>query len=126
VADRGYTWRFYRICAIRPPLSRSIGVKHELRRGRLSVNFIRYRDEDLRYDDVPASSFVPIGSSRFAVARVKLAQGDAGNHRAEASMPFGISVYGYGQYTSYWYPVVSTSPRSPFPDRAILASPSGA
>jgi hypothetical protein len=20
------------------------------------------------------------------------------------SMPFGITVYGYGQYTSYWYP----------------------
>jgi IgGFc binding protein len=53
---------------------------------------------------VPLASFTPIGSSGFAVARVKLANGAAGNHSAEASMPFGISVYGYGQYTSYWYP----------------------
>src|SRR5262249_19137746 len=53
---------------------------------------------------VPLASFKPIGSSGFAVARVKLDNGTAGNHSAEASVPFGISVYGYGQYTSYWYP----------------------
>ena len=27
-----------------------------------------------------------------------------GNHNIVGTMPFGISVYGYGQYTSYWYP----------------------
>jgi hypothetical protein len=53
---------------------------------------------------VPASAFVAIGGSGFAVARVALSDGAAGNHHAESSMPFGISVYGYGQYTSYWYP----------------------
>jgi len=27
-----------------------------------------------------------------------------GNHSMSGTMPFGIQVYGYGQYTSYWYP----------------------
>jgi IgGFc binding protein len=53
---------------------------------------------------VPLTSFTSIGSSGFAVARVKLDNGGTGNHAAKASKPFGISVYGYGQWTSYWYP----------------------
>jgi hypothetical protein len=38
------------------------------------------------------------------IARVALGIGIAGNHRITASAPVGVSVYGYGQYTSYWYP----------------------
>ena len=30
--------------------------------------------------------------------------GNDGNHNIQGDMAFGITVYGYGQYTSYWYP----------------------
>ena len=45
-----------------------------------------------------------VGSSGFGAARVVLGPGQDGNHVAESSEPFGISVYGYGHATSYWYP----------------------
>lgn len=39
------------------------------------------------------------------MSRVLLGNGPAGdgNHSMSANDPFGITVYGYGQYTSYWY-----------------------
>jgi hypothetical protein len=49
-----------------------------------------------------AGQFDAIGQSGWAVARVELAK--TGGHRAQASEPFGIVVYAYGQYTSYMYP----------------------
>jgi hypothetical protein len=52
---------------------------------------------------IPASNFSAIGSSGFSVARVALQRTEA-NHRANSDQPFGISVFGYGAYTSYWYP----------------------
>jgi len=55
-------------------------------------------------DGQPVTGFTPIGGSGFSVARVVLPNGLDGNHRATGSEPFGITVYGYGQYTSYWYP----------------------
>jgi hypothetical protein len=51
---------------------------------------------------VDSSKFSP--ASGWKVARVQLGQGDAGNHHISGTLPFGIQVYGYGQYTSYWYP----------------------
>ena len=48
------------------------------------------------------ADFKPIGGSGKGVARVALSK--APHHRASASEPFGIVVYGYGQYTSYMYP----------------------
>ena len=36
--------------------------------------------------------------------RVFVSNGGDGNHVITGSSPFGITVYGYGQYTSYWYP----------------------
>jgi hypothetical protein len=53
---------------------------------------------------VPTTSYVAIGSSGYGVARVALANTGTGTHSASSSMAFGISVYGYGSYTSYWYP----------------------
>jgi hypothetical protein len=53
---------------------------------------------------VPAASFTAIGSSGYSVAKRQLANGGTGNHSVSSSSPFGITVYGYGQYTSYWYP----------------------
>lgn len=46
--------------------------------------------------------FTPIGSSGKGVARVPLTK--TPYHRATSTEPFGIVVYGYGQYTSYMYP----------------------
>jgi hypothetical protein len=34
---------------------------------------------------------------------VQLRGGD-GNHRLDADRPVGVGVYGYGPYTSDWYP----------------------
>jgi len=52
-------------------------------------------------------AFQPIGGTGYGLARVReLAEGPNGdgNHVIVGDHPFGISVYGYGQYTSYWYP----------------------
>jgi hypothetical protein len=57
--------------------------------------------------DGTAVHFVPLGGTGYQVARVTpLLSGPAhdGDHYIVSTMPFGISVYGYGQYTSYWYP----------------------
>ena len=57
--------------------------------------------------DVDGSAIVanePIGSSGYGVTRLVLGAGNGGYHAASSSAPFGISVYGYGDYTSYWYP----------------------
>jgi hypothetical protein len=53
---------------------------------------------------VPAESFAPTGNTGFAVSRQALYTAGSGAHTASSSAPFGITVYGYGQYTSYWYP----------------------
>ena len=64
---------------------------------------------DVVLDGFPVSSFTtwtPIGTSGYAVARTELSDGMAGdgNHFIHAQAPFGIMVYGYGQDTSYSYP----------------------
>jgi hypothetical protein len=45
-----------------------------------------------------------IGMTGYGLARRELRSGDDGNHRISGDQPFGITVYGYGQETSYWYP----------------------
>jgi hypothetical protein len=52
----------------------------------------------------PLAGFSPIGATGYGLLRVTLAQSGNGNHTMSSNEPFGISVYGYGQYTSYWYP----------------------
>jgi hypothetical protein len=52
-------------------------------------------------------TFIPVGNTGFGFVRVyPLTAGPAGdgNHSITGSSAFGITVYGYGQYTSYWYP----------------------
>jgi hypothetical protein len=51
---------------------------------------------------IPADAFSAIGQSGWAVARVELAA--TGVHDASSDQRFGISVYGYGDWTSYIYP----------------------
>ncbi|MEZ4364822.1 MAG: IgGFc-binding protein [Kofleriaceae bacterium] len=58
-------------------------------------------------DGSPIASWTPIGSTGWQLARVTpllAGPGNDGNHRIIGTTPFGISVYGYGQDTSYWYP----------------------
>jgi hypothetical protein len=55
-------------------------------------------------DGAPVNTFTPIGASGYGIARVPLSNAGNGSHTAFSTVPFGISVYGYGQYTSYWYP----------------------
>jgi len=58
----------------------------------------------VRLDGAVLGGFQPVGASGFALARVALGAGVGGNHTLDADQPIGVSVYGYGQYTSYWYP----------------------
>lgn len=51
---------------------------------------------------IPAQAFSPIGNSGYGVARWKLEPTEI--HEAKASEKFGITVYGYGTYTSFMYP----------------------
>ncbi len=58
-------------------------------------------------DGVAVTNFTPIGTTGYSLARITpLGAGPAndGNHSITGSMPIGISVYGYGMDTSYWYP----------------------
>jgi hypothetical protein len=60
----------------------------------------------VQLDGTPVS-FQPIGATGYGLARVyplTAGPGNDGNHSMSGDMPFGITVYGYGQYTSYWYP----------------------
>jgi len=58
-------------------------------------------------DGTPVTAWTPIGSTGYQLGRVTpLNNGPTndGNHAIMGDMPFGISVYGYGMDTSYWYP----------------------
>jgi hypothetical protein len=58
-------------------------------------------------DGAAITNFTTIGASGYALARVTplgAGPGGDGNHSIMGSMPIGISVYGYGMDTSYWYP----------------------
>jgi hypothetical protein len=48
-----------------------------------------------------------IGVSSWRIRRVQLSNAGDGTHRftvQDGGMPFGLTVYGYGDYVSYWYP----------------------
>ena len=45
-----------------------------------------------------------IGTTGFTIYRVKLGPGELGAHLLTSTMPIGIQVMGYGEFTSYQYP----------------------
>jgi hypothetical protein len=53
---------------------------------------------------IAANQFTAIGTTGFSVARVQVPNTNGGNHTVSSAAQVGITVYGYGQYTSYWYP----------------------
>lgn len=66
------------------------------------VDVIARVGESVSIDGEPVLGFAPIGQSGYAAAHHKL--GPNSVHRATATKPFGITVYGYGDWTSYMYP----------------------
>jgi hypothetical protein len=70
------------------------------------VDVIAPTGATVNLDEVPLD-LAPIGTTGFSLARSgRLNRGPEldGNHRITGTLPFGISVYGYGTDTSYWYP----------------------
>lgn len=55
-------------------------------------------------DGTDLTAFTPIGATGYGALRVLLGDGAQGNHHISSEDPFGITVYGYGHATSYWYP----------------------
>lgn len=55
-------------------------------------------------DGTPLAAGTPVGASGYSVMQVQLDNSGNGNHIIEATDRVGISVYGYGYATSYWYP----------------------
>jgi len=62
---------------------------------------------------IPWSSFTSIGTSGYGYYHYKICDSSnnntlcsnvSSNHSASGTAAFGIQVYGYGSYTSYWYP----------------------
>ncbi len=68
------------------------------------VNITAPTGATITLDGATVGGFVPIGGSGYSVARVQLSNAGDGNHEASGTDAFGISVYGYGDDTSYWYP----------------------
>ena len=68
------------------------------------ANVIAPPGANVTVDGAPIAGFTPIGATGFNVARIPLSNAGDGNHLFEGDMKFGVSIYGYGQYTSYLYP----------------------
>jgi hypothetical protein len=68
------------------------------------VNIIAQSTASVTLDGQPVQIVEPIGSTGFGVARVQFANTGNGDHNVSSNSHIGITVYGYGQYTSYWYP----------------------
>jgi IgGFc binding protein len=66
------------------------------------VDVVAHVGETVAVDGAPVSNFSPIGGSGWGVAHVALGPGSV--HKANGQKPFGITVYGYGEWTSYMYP----------------------
>lgn len=54
-------------------------------------------------EDLPIN-FAPIGNSGWGFTFTQLDNTGTGDHFIVSEEPFGVQVYGYGQFTSYWYP----------------------
>ncbi len=55
-------------------------------------------------DGAAIPALQPVGNSGFGLARIQLANNGTGNYVISGDQAFGIQVYGYGDWTSFWYP----------------------
>lgn len=69
------------------------------------VNITAPAGAKVTIDGQAVAGFVAIGATGFSIATVQLANNGDGNHTIAGDQKTGAQVYGYGQYTSYWYPV---------------------
>jgi hypothetical protein len=68
------------------------------------VNVIAPTGATVTLDGTAIAGWTSIGAGAYSVARVSLDNSGNGNHDISGTDAFGITVYGYGDYTSYWYP----------------------
>jgi hypothetical protein len=68
------------------------------------VNVVAPASSTIKLDGQTITGFSPVGSSDYHVKRVLIEDNETGKHVITGDEPFGISVYGYGKHTSYWYP----------------------
>ena len=68
------------------------------------VNIVAPMDAVITLDGAAVGGYKAIGATGYGVARIKIGNNVDGNHDLLGDKPFGVAVYGYGQYTSYWYP----------------------
>lgn len=68
------------------------------------VNVIAPSTEKVLLDGVEITGFIPIGSTGYSTTNIQLFGTNQGNYNITSEKPFFINVYGYGDYTSYWYP----------------------
>jgi len=68
------------------------------------VNITAPMNAKVTLDGAPVAGFKAIGATGHGIVRLELGDNVDGNHQVESDKPVGISVYGYGQFTSYWYP----------------------
>ncbi|MBI5533535.1 MAG: hypothetical protein HY898_12525 [Deltaproteobacteria bacterium] len=68
------------------------------------VNVLAPTGAAVTLDGAALGGFVAIGGTGYSVSRFQFATGGNGTHRLTSNQAVGITVYGYGQYTSYWYP----------------------
>jgi hypothetical protein len=55
-------------------------------------------------DGTQLAGFTPVGNSGYGLLRVLLTPKTSGNYQITGDDAFGITVYGYGSWTSYYYP----------------------
>ena len=68
------------------------------------ANIVAPTGSNVTVDGVAVANWTAIGASNYSVARIVLSNAMDGNHNLEGDKKFGIQVYGFGQFTSYWYP----------------------
>jgi cysteine-rich repeat protein len=68
------------------------------------VNITAPTGSTVTLDGAAVSGWSPIGTSGYDIVRAQLSNAGDGDHSITSSHPVGISVYGYGWATSYWYP----------------------
>ena len=65
------------------------------------INIAMRSGSNVVLDGVPIGEGTPIGDSQWRELSLEI---EGGVHKLEGSSPFGVWVYGFGNYTSYMYP----------------------
>jgi hypothetical protein len=68
------------------------------------VNVVAPSTATVLLDGAALTSWTEIGATGLSVSRTELGAGTSGNHSISSDEEIGITVYGYGYDTSYWYP----------------------